>query len=149
MAPSMEAVSDAPFETERRAVAAMKKVALMVLGTAMQTYSTAMAEEQEVLIAAADIIIDVYGSESALLRAQQADGPLATLHAAAARACINDAAVRIEGSAKTALAAMAEGDDLRMLLAALRRLLKVAPVNTIALRRQLADATVERRAYIF
>ena len=149
MSPSMESASDAPFETERRAVVAMKKVALMVLGTAMQTYGPAMADEQEVLIAAADIIIDVYGSESALLRAQQADGPLAALHAAAARASINDAAVRLEGSAKTALAAMADGDDLRMLLAALRRLLKVTPVNTVALRRQLAEATVERREYIF
>src|SRR5829696_354617 len=147
--PSMDAPSDAPLEAERRAVAAMKKVALMVLGTAMQTYGTRMAEEQEVLIAAADIIIDVYGSESALLRAAQAVGPLARLHGAAARAFINDAAVRIEASAKTALAAMAEGDTLRTLLAGLRRLLKVTPINTVALRRLLADATVERRAYIF
>ena len=146
--PSLEAPSDAPFDAERRAVAAMKKVALMVLGTAMQTYGTNMADEQEVLIAAADIIIDVYGSESVLLRAAQAP-PADVLHAAAARTYINDAAVRVEGSAKTALAAMADGDNLRTLLAALRRLLKVTPVNTVALRRQLADATVERRAYIF
>jgi hypothetical protein len=147
--PSMDAPSDAPFDAERRAVTAMKKVALMVLGSAMQTYGTNLADEQEVLIAAADIIIDVYASESALLRATQAEGPLAALHAAAARAYVNDAAVRVEGSAKTALAAMADGDTLRTLLAALRRLLKVTPVNTVALRRQLADATVERREYIF
>jgi alkylation response protein AidB-like acyl-CoA dehydrogenase len=147
--PSMEAPSDAPFDAERRTVAALKKVALMVLGTAMQTYGTNMADEQEVLIAAADIIIDVYGSESALLRAAQAPPPLDVLHAAAARAYINDAAVRVEASARTALAAMADGDTLRTLLAALRRLLKVTPVNTVALRRQLADATVERRTYIF
>jgi alkylation response protein AidB-like acyl-CoA dehydrogenase len=147
--PSMDAPSDAPFDAERRAVAAMKKVGLMVLGTAMQTYGTNMADEQEVLIAAADIIIDVYGSESALLRAAQAPPPLAVLHGAAARVCINDAAVRVEASAKTALAAMADGDTLRTLLAALRRLLKVTPVNTVALRRQLADATVERRGYLF
>jgi alkylation response protein AidB-like acyl-CoA dehydrogenase len=144
--PSLEAPSDAPFDAERRAVAAMKKVALMVLGTAMQTYGEKMADEQEVLIAAADIIIDVYGSESALFRAAQAGG---ALHEAAARSSINDAAVRVEASAKTALAAMADGDTLRTLLAALRRLLKVTPVNTVALRRQLADATVERRTYIF
>ena len=147
--PSMDAPSDAPFDAERRAVTAMKKVALMVLGTAMQTYGTNLADEQEVLIAAADIIVDVYAGESALLRATQAEGPLAALHSAAARAYVNDAAVRVEGSAKTALAAMADGDTLRTLLAALRRLLKVTPVNTVALRRQLADATVERREYIF
>ena len=147
--PSMEAASDEPFEAERRAVTAMKKVGLMVLGTAMQTYGTNLADEQEVLIAAADIVVEVYGSESALLRATQAGGPLGDLHSAAARAYINDAAVRVEGSAKTALAAMADGDTLRTLLAALRRLFKVTPVNTVALRRQLADATVEQRRYIF
>jgi hypothetical protein len=112
----------------------------------MQTYGEKMADEQEILMAAADIIIDTYGSESALLRAAQAGG---ALHEAAARVFVNDAAVRVESSAKTALAAMADGDTLRTLLAALRRLLKVTPINTVALRRQLADATVERRTYLF
>ena len=143
--PSMEAPGDAPLETERRTVAAMKKIALMILGTAMQTYGAKLADEQEVLIAAADIIIDVYASESALLRAAQASG----LHHAAAQVYINDAAMRVEAAAKTALAAMSDGDTLRTLLAALRRLLKVTPINTVVLRRQLADATVERRTYIF
>jgi hypothetical protein len=124
----------------------MKKVALMVLGTAMQTYGEKLADEQEVLLAAADITIDTFASESALLRALQAGSDL---HQAAARVYINDAAGRIEASAKTALAAMAEGDTLRTLLAALRRLLKVTPINTVVLRRQLADATVERRTYPF
>jgi alkylation response protein AidB-like acyl-CoA dehydrogenase len=144
--PSMESGGDAPLDAERRAVAAMKKVALMVLGTAMQTYGVVLADEQEVLLAAADIIIEVYASESALFRALQAGG---ALHEAAARVYVNDAAGRVEASAKTALAAMADGDTLRTLLAALRRLLKVTPINTVALRRQLADATVERRTYLF
>jgi alkylation response protein AidB-like acyl-CoA dehydrogenase len=144
--PSMDAGGDGPLDAERRAVAAMKKVALMILGTAMQTYGQKLADEQEVLLAAADIISEVFASESALLRAAQAKEPL---HEAAARVYVNDAAVRVEASAKTALAAMAEGDTLRTLLAALRRILKVTPVNTVVLRRQLADATVERRTYIF
>jgi alkylation response protein AidB-like acyl-CoA dehydrogenase len=144
--PSMETGGDAPLDAERRAVTAMKKVALMVLGTAMQTYGAKLADEQEVLLAAADIIIDVYASESALLRASRAGD---SLHQAAVRVYINDAAARVDASAKTALAAMAEGDTLRTLLAALRRLLKVTPINTVALRRQLADATVERRTYLF
>ena len=147
--PSMSEPSDAPLAAERRAVAGMKKLALMVLGTAMQTYGTGLADEQEVLIAAADIIIDVYGGESALLRASQADGAARDLHHAAARVYINDAAMRVEASARTALAAMADGDTLRTLLAALRRLLKVTPINAVALRRQLAEATVERRSYLF
>jgi alkylation response protein AidB-like acyl-CoA dehydrogenase len=144
--PVMQTPDDGALDAERRAVIAMKKVALMVLGTAMQTYGEKLADEQEVLLAAADITIDTFASESALLRATQSDGDL---HQAAARVYINDAAGRIEASAKTALAAMAEGDTLRTLLAALRRLLKVTPINTVALRRQLADATVERRTYLF
>ena len=143
--PSMDAPGDGPLDAERRTVAAMKKIALMILGTAMQTYGEKLADEQEVLMAAADIIIDVYASESALLRALQASG----LHQAAAQVFINDAAMRVEASAKTALAAMSDGDTLRTLLAALRRLLKVTPINTVALRRHLADAVVERRTYVF
>jgi len=145
MAPaSMDAASDAPLEAERRAVAAMKKVALLVLGTAMQTYGEKLGDEQEVLLAAADIIMDVYASESALLRAAQTSS---NLHHAATRVFVNDGATRVEASAKTALAAMSTGDTLRTLLAALRRLLKVTPINTVELRRQLADAAVERRTY--
>jgi hypothetical protein len=144
--PSMEAAAGGPLDAERRAVAGMKKIALMVLGTAMQTYREKLADEQEVLIAAADILIDAYASESALLRAAQSGS---ALHAAAAQIYVNDAASRVEASAKTALAAMTDGDSLRTLLAALRRLLKVTPINTVALRRQLADATVERRSYLF
>jgi alkylation response protein AidB-like acyl-CoA dehydrogenase len=152
--PSMEAPGDDPLDAERRAVTAMKKIALMVLGTAMQTYGEKMADEQEVLMAAADIITDVYASESALLRALRlADArsgqASATIHEAAARVFINDAATRVEASARTALAAMNDGDTLRTMLAALRRLLKVTPINTVALRRQLADAAVERRTYPF
>jgi alkylation response protein AidB-like acyl-CoA dehydrogenase len=150
MAPSsMEAASDAPLDAERRAVAGMKKIALMVLGTAMNQYREKLAEEQEVLLAAADILINTFASESAVLRAAQAAPPNDALHRAAARVYVNDAASRVEASAKTALASMAEGDTLRTLLAALRRLLKVTPINTVALRRQLADATVERRTYLF
>jgi alkylation response protein AidB-like acyl-CoA dehydrogenase len=144
--PSTEAASDAALDAERRVVAGMKKIVLMVLGTAMDKYREKLADEQEVLLAAADILINTYASESALFRALAG---ASELHHAAARVYVNDAASRVEASAKTALAAMADGDTLRTLLAALRRLLKVTPVNTVALRRQLADATVERRTYLF
>ena len=137
---------DRPFEAEQRAVASMKKVALMVLGTAMQTYGDKLAEEQEVLSSAANIIIDVYAADSALLRARQAS---AALHADAAAVFVNDAAGRVEIAARHALAAMSEGDTLRTLLAALRRVMKVTPVNTVALRRRIADAVMEKKGYPF
>jgi Rad3-related DNA helicase len=126
-------------------------VALAVLGTAMQTYGEKLNDEQEVLSFAADILIDVYAGESAVLRAQAAVDaalPDADLHIAAARIVVNDGAQRVEAAARNALAAMAEGDTLRTLLAALRRILKVTPINTVALRRRLADAVTARGGYM-
>jgi alkylation response protein AidB-like acyl-CoA dehydrogenase len=140
------------LEDEARAIAAFKKTALMVLGTAMQTYGQKLSDEQEVLSYAADILIETYAAESAVLRAQDAaarGNRQAELHEDAARAYVNDAAQRIEMAARSALAAMADGDTLRTLMAALRRVLKVTPVNTVALRRRLAEATVTRGGYIF
>ena len=142
---------EAVLGDEFRAVAAFKKVALMVLGTAMQTYGPKLNDEQEVLSYAADIMIDTFAAESAVLRATAAmtgSLPRADLHETAARVFVNDAAQRIDGAARSALAAMADGDTLRTLLAALRRILKVTPVNTVGLRRRLADITVERGRYI-
>ncbi|MBI3050762.1 MAG: acyl-CoA dehydrogenase family protein [Acidobacteria bacterium] len=140
-----------PLDEEARAVAAFKKVALMVLGTAMQSYGQKLSDEQEVLSYAADILIDTYAAESAVLRARAALAGRydhADLHQAAASVFANDAAQRVEHAARSALAAVADGDTLRTLLAALRRVLKVAPVNTVALRRRLADATVAQGRYI-
>jgi alkylation response protein AidB-like acyl-CoA dehydrogenase len=147
LTPSLaDPLGDDPLEAARRSVANMKKIALMVLGTAMQTYGTRLADEQEVLTRTADVIIDVYAAESAWLRASAAREPL---HVAAACVFINDALGRVELAARDALAAMTDGDTLRTLLAALRRLAKATPVNTVALRRQIADAVTERRVYPF
>jgi alkylation response protein AidB-like acyl-CoA dehydrogenase len=149
--PSMSSASDdGVLADERRAVDAFKKTALMVFGVAMQTYGQKLTDEQEVLMHLADITIDVFSAESATLRAQAASAakaPRADLHVDAARVFVNDAAMRIDASARQALAAMSDGDTLRTMLAALRRLLKVTPVNTAAMRRRLADATVQRGAY--
>jgi len=141
---------DGVLADERRTVASFKKTALMVFGLAMQTFGTKLTDEQEVLMHLADISIDVFSAESAVLRAQAASASgaqRAALHADAARVFVNDAALRIDASARQALAATVEGDTLRTMLAALRRLLKVAPINTVAARRRLADATVERGGY--
>jgi alkylation response protein AidB-like acyl-CoA dehydrogenase len=148
--PSMAATDEGLLADERRAIEAFKKTALMVFGLAMQTYGQKLTDEQEVLMHLADIAIDVYSAESAALRAQAAwsqPSPRAALHVDAARVFVNDAAMRIDVSARQALATMVDGDTLRTMLAALRRLLKVVPVNTTAMRRRLADATVERGAY--
>jgi alkylation response protein AidB-like acyl-CoA dehydrogenase len=148
-----EPAGEGVLDAERRAVAAMKKVALMILGTAMQTYGDTLADQQEVLSMTADIIIDVFAAESAVLRAISAGrsdaSGAAALHAAAASTIVSDASGRVELAARHSLAAMADGDTLRTLLAALRRLMKVTPVNTVILRRRIADAAVARKGYPF
>jgi len=152
--PSMPASGDADgvLAEEARAITSFKKTALMVFGVAMQTFGTRLTDEQEVLMHLADITMDVFSAESAVLRAQAAaaaKAPRADLHADAARVFVNDAAMRIDASARQALAATVEGDTLRTMLAGLRRLLKVAPINTVVARRRLADETVTRGGYPF
>lgn len=154
MSPSLPVPEDegSVLAAEARAVGAFKKVVLMVAGTAMQKYGTKMDQEQEVLSYLADILIDTYSSESAVLRAQDASLRRlsnAELHQDAARVAVNESAGRIELAARSALAAMADGDVLRTQLAALRRLLKVTPANTVVMRRRLAEATVAKGNYIF
>src|SRR5215831_3891311 len=149
-APSMPPSDGEPFAEERRAIESFKKIALMVFGVAMQTYGTKLADQQEVLTYTADILIDVYSAESALLRAMAAGGSArASLHADAARTFVNDAAARIETAARQALAVMTAGDTLRTMLAGLRRLAKFIPFDTVTLRRRLADEAVTRGGYIF
>ena len=124
----------------------------MVLGLAIERFGERIAEEQEVLMSAADIAIEVFGADSALLRARATSRsglPTAALQIDAARVFVYDATARIEYSARQALLALAEGDELRVALAALPRLLVLAPANTVVLRRRIADETVARGAYLF
>jgi len=134
---------------QKAAIEAFKKTALMTLGLAMQRYGEALADEQEVLIAVADIVIAVACAESAVLRASTVTGAMAQYHVDTASIFVNDAASRVETGARQVLAAMAEGDTLRTHLAALRRLLKVAPIDTVSRRRRMAEETVRRAGYIF
>jgi alkylation response protein AidB-like acyl-CoA dehydrogenase len=150
--PSLAASSPERMAAERGLVAGMKKTALAILGTAMQTYGEKMTDQQEVLSFASDVITDAFVAESSLLRALQAaadDPQRAALHEAAARVVVYTAAGRVEASAKEALGAMAQGDMLRTLLAALRRWLKSVPPDLVGARRTLAAETVQRRKYVF
>jgi hypothetical protein len=155
LSPSMPSLDedDAVLAAEAKLARNAKKVALMVLGTAAQKYMAALAEEQEVLLGAANIIMDVYSMESAILRAQKmaaAQGPeAASLHLDMVRVFCNDAVERVEAEAKNTLAAVAEGDELRTLLAALKRFTKHTPENTVAARRRVADAMVKANRYVF
>ena len=150
---SMPTADDAPLAEERRAVEAFKKAALMVFGVALQTYGPKLADQQEVLMHLADILIDVYAPTApSCARPQHATpaAPRGRLHVDAARVFVNDA-----GDAHRRLRAPGAGRDGRGRHAARRcsprcgRLLKVTPVNTVALRRRLADEAVAQGGYIF
>jgi hypothetical protein len=155
LSPAMAAEdSSDPLEQAARTVTSMKKCALMALGLGMQTHGEKLGDEQEALMLMADIIMDTYLAESAVLRARQSASAAATknvapLHADAAAVFVHDAGLRSDAAARTLLAAMATGDTLRTSLAALRRLLKVAPINTVAARRRIAAAIREKKAYPF
>jgi len=150
--PSMTAADGSLLGEEQTAVKSFKKACLLVLGLAMQTYREKIADQQEVLMHLADMIIDTYSADSAVLRALSVSAkklPKADLQVVAARVFVNDAAMRVEASARQALGAMTEGDILRTSVSALKRLFKQMPINTAAMRRQLADEAVTRGAYIF
>ena len=129
------------------AVAGMKKVSIAVLGLAMQTFKAEIEKEQEVLMLASDIIMDAFAAESAWLRASAQGGT--GLHQTVAELIVHDAALRVEANAKTALTAICKGDTLKMMQAALKKLLKTPSINTVAARRALSDASFEKKGYAF
>lgn len=131
-----------------------KKVALMVLGTAAQKYMMNLADQQEVLLNCADIIMEAYQMETAILRARKiaAKGgeETAARHIDMASVYCNDAIMRVDMKARNTIAAIAEGDEGRTLLVALKRFTKNnSPINTVAARQRIADVLIEANTYTF
>jgi alkylation response protein AidB-like acyl-CoA dehydrogenase len=136
---------------ERKLVARAKKLGLFAAGSATQKYMQAIQDQQEVMGAIADMTIETYAMESAVLRAQklvEAKGEKeAALALAMTRVYLTQAMEKIEAAAKRVIAAVAEGDMLRTQLAILRRLAKYEPFNTIELRQQIAQRAIEVGKY--
>src|SRR3982075_1382915 len=136
---------------ERKLVAQAKKLGLFVSGAATQKYMQAIQDQQEVMGAIADMTIEIYAMESAVLRAQKIaelkSESAAALPIAMARVYMSQALEKVEASARKVIADVAEGDMLRTQLAIVRRLSKHEPFNTISLRQQIAQKTIERGKY--
>jgi alkylation response protein AidB-like acyl-CoA dehydrogenase len=130
-----------------------KKVALMTLGTAAQKYMMTLGDQQEILLGCADIIMDTYALESSVLRAQKLAASKGEAEAARyldiVRVFASDAMDRVETNARNVLAAMSEGDELRTLLAALRRFTKRTPANSVAARQRIADVLIKANRYAY
>lgn len=142
---------EGPLAEERKIVAQAKKLGLFAAGSATQKYMQAIQDQQEIMGAIADMTIETYAMESAMLRAQklvEAKGEKgAALAIAMTRVYMSQAMEKVEAAAKRVIAAVAEGDMLRTQLAILRRLAKHDPFNTIELRQQIAQRTIEVGKY--
>jgi len=137
---------------ERRLVATAKKIGLFAAGVATQRYMQAIQDQQEIMGAIANITIETYAMESAVLRAQKLavqNGEPATANPIAmVRLYMAGALEKIESAAKMVIAASAEGDMLRSQMAILRRLCKYEPFNTVALRQAIAQKVIESGKYV-
>jgi len=150
--PSMAEDREGALAEEHKLVAQAKKLDLFAAGAATQKYMQAIENQQEVMGAIADMVIETYAMESAVLRAQKiadANGAnAAVLPIAMTRVYLSQAMEKIESCARKIIAAVAEGDMLRTQLAILRRLAKYEPFNTIELRQQITEKIVERGKYV-
>jgi alkylation response protein AidB-like acyl-CoA dehydrogenase len=151
--PQFEEAATGPFAEDERAVANAKKTFLLAAGAAVQKHREQLADQQEIVGALANIVMEVYGMESSLRRAQKGVAARGEASAAAmvdaARVFLYDAADRVEKEARTALSAVGEGDMLRTQLAVLKRFSKREPVDTVALRRRVAAAVQAGDRYPF
>jgi butyryl-CoA dehydrogenase len=139
---------EGPLAEERKMVAQAKKLGLFAAGAATQKYMQAIQDQQEVMGAIADMTIEVYAMESAVLRAQKIVASKgeegASLPLRMTRVYLSQAMEKVESAARKVIAAVADGDMLRTQLAILRRLAKYEPFNTIELRQEIASKMIER-----
>ncbi|MCG9900718.1 MAG: acyl-CoA dehydrogenase family protein [Hydrotalea sp.] len=144
---------DAPFAKEKKAIQQFKKAILMVAGAAVQKLMMQLEREQEVLMNIADMSIEVFHAESALLRAmklvEKVGEQEAALQIDIMRTYLYDAADRINKAGKDALNSFADGDELRMMHIGLKRFTKVEPFNSKAARQRIAQKLIAENKYCF
>ncbi len=141
---------ESPLQVEQQLIERGKRVLLLCAGVAVQRFDQELAEQQEVLACLADMAIEIYAAECALLRTLKHLGnsnDTADLRLDMTRAWCRTLPAKIERLGSTTLAASAEGDTLSTTLAALRKLTRATPVNSVALKRRVAAATIEVERY--
>ncbi len=147
-----EEVGDGVLEQEKYLVRNAKKIALLVAGIAAQKFGPKLEKEQEILVNIADIVSNLYAMESALLRTEKAiqksgveKNKQKLLYT---QIFCQEAFNEIEAHAKETIVAVEQGDTLRMMLSALRKLTRHTPINVIAKKREAAAALIEAERYI-
>ncbi len=141
------------FAEEKEVVKNLKKAVLMVAGKAAQTFGANLEEQQEVMMHIADMIIEVYVAESALLRTEKLIGirgeNACNQYVIMTRLYLNRAVDQTGLHGKEAINAFATGDEQRVLLMGLKRFTKFASLNTVRLAREVAEFVIEQNKYPF
>jgi len=139
------------LEKDRKMVAMAKKIALLAAGAAAQKYMEKLGNEQEIVALIADMIIEIFAMESALVRTlkmiQKEGEEKAKIHIAATKVYINDSFPQVDIMARQVFAAISEGEELRTQLMGLKKFARFTPINTIALRREIADSIIPIARY--
>lgn len=147
-----EEIEDAPLAQEKMLVQNAKKIGLLAAGLAAQRYGTKLETEQEVLVNIADIINNIFAMESAVLRTEKAIQRVGAERAIQkllyTQIFCQEAFECIEKDAKETLIAAVEGDNLRMMLSALRKLTRSTPYNVIAKKREVSVKLIDAEKYI-
>ena len=150
--PTVE-MDNGKLNLQRGMVEMAKKIALFVAGATVQKYMMKLVDEQEVLALISEMVIEIFAMESALLRAlktmEKAGDEKFQLQKAMTKVYVNDAFERVKGCAKQILSAIAEPETLRTQLSALKKLTSFTPVNTVMLRREIADTVIKVGRYPF
>jgi len=154
MTPSMDELDDTdPFAAEKALIANLKKAFLVLAGSSVQKFMMALKDEQEILLAAADVAINIFAIESALLRAEKILPSLSEAKKASVIAAVKvftfSAAEQTATAARKAAFFIEEGDNLAILLGGIRRFTKYDATGLLAFKRQLAKAASEAEKYIF
>lgn len=149
--PDFGSGDDGAFAKEYKLIANMKKAILMVAGAAVQKLMMKIESEQEILMNIADMAINVFHAESALMRAAKMAATqgeqAAALQLDIARTYLYDTADRVNKSGRDAINAFAEGDEQRMMLLGVKRFTKAESFNTKDARRRIADKMISDNKY--
>jgi alkylation response protein AidB-like acyl-CoA dehydrogenase len=153
MTPSFEEIEDKPFAAEKVLLKNMKTLFLILAGAGVQKFMDKLADEQEILMAAADISIQIFALESALLRAEKnyaaASERKKELYLAALKIFAFEAAEITGTAARKGAFYIEEGDTLTMILSGVRRFTKYDAGGLLQAKRLLAETACEEEKYLF
>jgi len=142
------------FSEEKEMISKLKKAFLMIAGKAVETYGMELEEHQQLILAAAEVLIEIYMAESAVLKAEKvADlGSLESAKGQIAMAKLNlhNAVEVVNSKGKEAITYFSEGDEQRMMLMGLKRFTKYTNLpNVIALRKEISAIVIKENKYCF